>query len=78
MEIGIRVEAENIRSGTRRHTNSCYFTMVAVDDDGRPAEVPPLGLETPVDRRRHSAAAIRRGLRREIADRLERAAGGEA
>ena len=31
MEIGIRVEAENIRSGTRRHTNSCYFTMIAVD-----------------------------------------------
>ena len=40
MEIGIRVEAENIRTGTGRHTNSCYFTMVAVDDDGRPAEVP--------------------------------------
>ena len=40
MEVGIRVEAENIRAGTVRHTNSCYFTMVAVDDDGRPAEVP--------------------------------------
>ena len=42
MEVGVRVEAENIRAGTIRHTNSCYFTMVAVDDAGRPAEVPPL------------------------------------
>ena len=78
MEVGIRVEAENIRSGTRRHTNSCYFTMVAVDDEGRPADVPQLAIADPVDRRRHVAAGIRRGLRREIADRLERAAGGEA
>ncbi len=36
MEVGIRVEAENIRSGARRHTNSCYFTMVAVDEEGKP------------------------------------------
>ena len=53
---------ENIRSGTRRHTNSCYFTMIAVDDAGRPVEVPPLTLETPVEHRRHAAAAVRRGL----------------
>jgi acyl-CoA hydrolase len=78
MEIGIRVEAENIRSGTRRHTNSCYFTMIAVDDAGRPVEVPPLSLETPAEHRRHAAAAARRSLRREIADRLERATEGTA
>ena len=36
MEVGIRVEAENIRTGTVRHTNSCYFTMVAVDDGEPP------------------------------------------
>ena len=78
MEVGIRVEAENIRSGIRRHTNSCYFTMVAVDEEGRPADVPQLAIADPVDRRRHAAAGIRRGLRREIADRLERAAEGEA
>lgn len=71
MEVGIRVEAENIRSGTRRHTNSCYFTMVAVHDDGRPAQVPVLKVETPVDKRRHAAAELRRMLRREIAARLE-------
>jgi acyl-CoA hydrolase len=77
MEVGIRVEAENIRSGTRRHTNSCYFTMVAVDDDGRPAEVPTLAVETAGERRRHRAAELRRKLRREIAVELERASEGE-
>ena len=34
LEVGIRVDTENIQDGTRRHTNSCYFTMVAVDDTG--------------------------------------------
>lgn len=72
MEVGIRVEAENIRSGARRHTNSCYFTMVAVHDDGRPAQVPPLELETAADRRRYAAAEVRRELRREFAARLEK------
>jgi acyl-CoA hydrolase len=78
MEIGIRVEAEEIRSGRRRHTNSCYFTMVAVDDDRRPAPVPQFTPETPVERRRHRAAGLRRDLRREFVARLEAVAeGGE-
>jgi uncharacterized protein (TIGR00369 family) len=72
MEIGIRVEAEDIRKGTRRHTNSCYFTMVAVDDDGRPARVPELKIETPIEQRRNRAAELRRSLRREIAEQLEK------
>ena len=55
MEVGIRVEAEDIRKGTRRHTNSCYFTMVAVDDASRPAEVPVLQVETETEQRRHPA-----------------------
>lgn len=73
MEIGVRVEAENIRTGTVRHTNSCYFTMVAVDDDGRPAEVPDLVIDTPAAARRNRAAELRRRLRREIAAEMERA-----
>ncbi|WP_217438507.1 acyl-CoA thioesterase [Fertoeibacter niger] len=77
MEVGIRVEAENIRTGTRRHTNSCYFTMVAVDDQGKPAPVPPYVPLGPTDQRRFRAAELRRGLRREIAARLEKAAKGE-
>lgn len=73
MEIGIRVEAENIRLGTRRHTNSCYFTMVAVDDEGRPVPVPSREPTTALERRRLGAAQIRRELRREISLRQEEA-----
>lgn len=70
MEVGIRVEAEDIRTGTLRHTNSCYFTMVAVDDAGRPASVPAFAPATPMQAKRHRAAEIRRTLRREIEGRL--------
>ncbi|WP_170407210.1 acyl-CoA thioesterase [Ruegeria arenilitoris] len=76
MEVGIRVEAENIRSGMRRHTNSCYFTMVAVDDDGNPAPVPTLNPETEHGKRRQQAARLRRSLRREFAERFEAASAG--
>jgi acyl-CoA hydrolase len=77
MEVGIRVETENIRSGTCRHTNSCYFTMVAVDDAGRPTPVvPELRPQTPLDHRRYRAAQLRRKLRQEIAIQLESAAEG--
>lgn len=76
MEVGIRVEAEDIRSGERRHTNSCYFTMVAVDDDGRPAEVPAHVPTTDLGERRRRAAETRRKLRREFEERFD-AAGAE-
>lgn len=71
MEIGIRVEAEDIRSGVLRHTNSCYFTMVAVDEAGRPAAIPRFVPQALLEVKRHRAAEIRRTLRREIEDRLE-------
>src|SRR5690606_30156745 len=45
MIIGIRVEAQNVKLGTIKHTNSCYFTMVAKGDDDRPTLVPRLVLE---------------------------------
>lgn len=77
MEIGIRVEAENIRTGAVRHTNSCYFTMVAVDEAARPAAVPGLRVDTPAEARRQRAAELRRRLRREIAVEMERASEGE-
>jgi acyl-CoA hydrolase len=73
MEIGIRVEAENIRSGERRHTNSCYFTMVAVDAEGRPIGVPPYTPATDVRKRRFEAAEVRRDLRREFEARFKAA-----
>ena len=72
MEIGIRVEAEDIRKGSRRHTNSCYFTMVAVDEDSRPATVPELKVETATEKKRYRAAELRRSLRRQVAEQLEK------
>jgi acyl-CoA hydrolase len=65
MEIGIKVIAENIRERTVRHTNSCYFTMVAMGDDHRPAPVPPLALESAEHRRRSREAGIRKAMRRQ-------------
>jgi acyl-CoA hydrolase len=60
MEVGIRVEAENPRTGEARHTNTAYLTMVAVDDEGRPVDVPPLRAATADERRREAEAQLRR------------------
>lgn len=63
MEVGIKVVAENLITGGIRHTNSCYFTMVAVDENMKPVAVKPLTLETDTQRRRHEEAKIRREMR---------------
>lgn len=68
MEIGVRVEAEDLRTGVRRHTNSCYLTFVAIGEDGRPTAVPAVLPETGDDRRRHEAAQARRARRLEERD----------
>jgi acyl-CoA hydrolase len=65
MEVGVRVEAEDLLTGRRRHTNSCYLTFVAVDRNGRPIEVPELLPETDAEQRRHRAAQERRRRRLE-------------
>lgn len=65
MEVGVRVEAENLQTGIRRHTNSCYLTFVAVDRNGRPVEVPKLVAETEDEIRRYEAAKARRRRRLE-------------
>ena len=65
MEIGVRVEAEDMISGRRRHTNSCYLTFVAVDSNGRPIEVPPVIPLTAIDEQRFAAAKERRRRRLE-------------
>ena len=69
MEIGIKVIAENIRTQVVRHANSCFFTMVAVDDEGRPTPVPALEPGTPDEVRRFAAARLRRELREEMEQR---------
>ena len=63
MEVGVRVEAEELLTGRRRHTNSCYLTFVAVDREGRPVEIPGVLAETPDEKRRFHAAEQRRQVR---------------
>ncbi|GHG96892.1 acyl-CoA thioesterase [Pseudodonghicola xiamenensis] len=76
MEIGIRVEAQDIRAGTTRHTNSCYFTMVAVDEHGTPTEVPTLAVLDETEARRQRAAETRKKLRRQFSEEMKKAAQG--
>jgi len=63
MEIGVRVEAENLFTGEVRHTASAYLTYVALDKDHKPTGVPPLILETDEDKRRNIEAQRRREAR---------------
>jgi uncharacterized protein (TIGR00369 family) len=63
MEIGVKVEAENLRTGDVRHTASAYLTYVALDDSGRPHQLAPLILETGEETRRNNEAKSRREIR---------------
>ena len=63
MEIGIKVVSENIQKRTVMHTNTCYFTMVALDDNKKPIKVKKLNLETDEDKRRFFDAKKRKELR---------------
>ncbi|MFE7416188.1 acyl-CoA thioesterase [Rhodococcus sp. NPDC057529] len=67
MEVGIRVETENINTGNTRHTNSSYFTMVAVDEQGRPTAVPELVPADDVAHQRYQSARRRRRAFRDLA-----------
>jgi acyl-CoA hydrolase len=69
MEVGVRVTAEQPRDGTIRHTNTAYLTMVALDENGRPTEVPPLLAESDEEQRREREAQTRR--RNRLAERDE-------
>jgi acyl-CoA hydrolase len=79
LEIGVRVEAEDIATGAVHHTNSAYLTMVAIDTQGRPVAVPPLVTEDDQDRRREREAQLRRSsaLAEREAILAERRARGE-
>jgi acyl-CoA hydrolase len=63
MEVGVRVETENPRTGERRHASTAYLTMVAVDEDGNPAPVAPVLVSTAVEQRRMREAELRRANR---------------
>ena len=73
MEVGIRIEAENLETGQKRHTNSCYFTMVALDKTGRPTPVPRLICETAVEKKRFREGQIRREHARELSEKRKQA-----
>ena len=70
MEVGVRVESENVRSGERMHTSTAYLTMVALDDEGRPTKVPELRPETDDEERRRREAQLRRDTRLEERRRI--------
>jgi acyl-CoA hydrolase len=63
LEVGIKVVAEDIKNHNVTHTNSCYFTMVAIDKEGNPTKVPPLELKTSEDHRRFEDGKRRKQLR---------------
>jgi acyl-CoA hydrolase len=69
MEVGVRVDAEDPRTGETRHTNTAYLTMVALDSEGHPTPVPPLGAESETEQRRLREAELRRANR--LAERNE-------
>jgi acyl-CoA hydrolase len=78
MEIGVKVIAENIRTQVVRHANSCFLTMVAVDEQTlKPTAVPPLTPTQPDDVRRFEAAKLRRQLRQELDQRFKAIQAGQ-
>src|SRR5579883_2850952 len=63
MEVGVRVEAENILTGVVRHVSSAHLVFVALDQSGRPRDVPPIVAETDDEKRRMAEAKLRRANR---------------
>ena len=72
MEVGVRVEAEDFFTGDINHTSSAYLTFVALDEDGRPEEVPPLVLLSEDEKRRNREALMRRDIRLSEKTRLKK------
>lgn len=66
MEVGVHVEAENLLSGEKRHTNTCLLTFVAIDEKHRPCPVPQLDLSDPEDERRAREGRRRREVREQL------------
>jgi acyl-CoA hydrolase len=77
MEVGVRVETEDLRTGRRRHTSSAYLTFVAIDDSGRPQSVPQVIPETEAETRRYAEAERRRLYRLELRDRARQKEAGD-
>lgn len=75
MEVGIRIESEDLNTGKREHTNSCYFTMVCLDKDYRPTPVAPLLCETAEEKKRFEEGRLRREHAKELSEKRKRLKG---
>ncbi len=71
MEVGCRVETEDLRSGERRYTTKAYLTFVALDASGKPRPIPRLLPQTAEEKRRHAEAQQRRTARLALAGKAD-------
>jgi acyl-CoA hydrolase len=78
MEVGVRVEKENVWTGERVHTSTAYLTMVALDAEGQPAMIPAIAPETPDEQRRAREAQLRRDNRLIEREQITAERGGTA
>jgi acyl-CoA hydrolase len=74
MEVGVRVDAEDVQTGEVSHTSSAYLTFVALDEHGKPIDIPPVVADSPHAERRQRQAQLRRQLRLAGLEELARAA----
>ncbi|HLJ66485.1 MAG TPA: acyl-CoA thioesterase [Chloroflexota bacterium] len=74
MEVGVRVECENMMTGHVLHTSSAYVVMVALDEAGNPVRVPPLRADTADEKRRMAAARVRRAQRKVLEQKIKQSA----
>ena len=72
MEVGVRVESENVRTGEIMHTSTAYLTMVSLDDDGKPSPLAGIEPETDDEKRRPREAQLRRDNRLRERDEIKR------
>lgn len=70
MEVGVRVDSENLITGEKTHNVSAYTTFVALDSDGKPTPVPPLDPHSPDERRRYAGGQKRKESRLKLAQEL--------
>jgi len=66
LEVGVKVFAEDLESNQKRHTNSCYFTMVAMGKDGKSIKAPKLEINNEFEQKLYEAALMRKEMRKEI------------
>ena len=78
MEVGVRIESENVRTGEVLHTSTAYLTMVALDEYGNPTAVPPVEPGTPDEERRAREAQLRRDTRLAERQRIEEERGAQS